>query len=101
MIKLTASTKDLDFMAKGANIPLWKIQKSMKAAQERRKEHRFARNGWSMNKGKTMLIQSRMSVAEYLMFKDRYFPDNADIHEKNKLQQEFMKHHPEYNARDK
>ena len=101
MIKLPASMKDLDLMARGKTLPFWKIQESMKAAHERRKEHRFAKNGWTMNKGRTMLIQSRMSVAEYLMYKDRYFPDNADIHEKNKLQEEFMKNHPECNARDK
>ena len=74
--------------------------KSYSSASERRREHWFApRKGWSLNKGKTMLSECVMSVSDYLFFKDRYFPDEADEHERIKLLEEFKKNHPEFKSR--
>lgn len=74
--------------------------RSAEVSKRRREIHRFSRNGWSMNRGKTMLSEVTMKVGDYLLLKDRYFPDGADPHEQVKLLEELKRRHPEYRSRD-
>ena len=73
--------------------------KSMVIAKKRRNEHKWAQNGWS--RGKHLLSQSVMTTGLYLLFKDRYFPDGADDHEKAKLAEQFARDYPQFASRMK
>lgn len=98
---------ELEELARAWGMPDWQIKKcvqsanrSFKAAYDRRAIHRFAKNGWSMNKGKTLYSEVLMSIGEFLLFKDRYFAENADDHEKIKLLEELKRREPRYKTHD-
>jgi len=73
--------------------------KSAVIAKQRRAQHKWAQNGWS--RGRHLLSQSIMTPGLYLLFKDRYFPDGADDHEKARLAEEFARDYPEFASRMK
>lgn len=59
----------------------------------RRGQHRFAKRGWAQGSHASLRSQSGMSVAEYLLLKDRYMPEEASREERIKLQEEMIRRH--------
>lgn len=94
-------------LAKAKGMNGWQIRNVINGANRnhkkyalRRHQHRWANKGWTMNKGKTMMSEVIMSVTDFLLLKDRYFPDNCDDQTRLKLLQELKKNHPEYRSRE-
>ena len=92
----------LEELARASGMHPLRMREIMKSIQERRKMHRFAKNGWSYNKNSpwmaTSIIPSRIWI--YLRKKKKYFVDGQDDHEREKAEKEFLKDYPEFSARD-
>ena len=91
---------ELEELARAQGMNDWMVKRIIRNSQKnahimhlRRKDHGWANRGWTQNKN--MRAQAGMSVAEFLLYQHRYFPDGADDHEKAKLQEEFMRRHPD------
>ena len=92
--------KELIALAKAKGMPEWQFKNiirnsndALRSIKQRRIDHRWAKQGWSMNKGKTLRSQTGMSVGAFLLLQDRYFPETADSHERIKLEEELMRRH--------
>ena len=66
----------------------------------RRSEHRDANRGWVHGSKGALRSQTGMSVAEYLLLKDRYMPEEADVHERIKLSEELRRKHAHLSTHD-
>ena len=64
----------------------------------RRQDHRDANRGWDGKKN--MRAEAGMSVAEYLLLQNRYFPDGAEEHERVKLLEELKRRFPHLRSWD-
>ena len=100
---ITHKRQTMTEMAKAQGLPDWFVKKVVVGAKKtesvgkyRRIQHRWAKRGWVTNKHGAFIEKSAaiMSVAEYLFLKDRYFPENADNHERTKLLEEYKRDYP-------
>ena len=93
--------KNIDELARGSGVSSNRLNRQLKNVNERRKEHRFSKNGWSYDKDKSWLAIARIPTWVYLHpdFKDTYFADDQDQHERTKNMELFLQKYPQFRAR--
>lgn len=73
---------------------------NLRRIKVRRDEHRYANRGWMKGSKAALRSQTGMSVAEYLLLKDRYMPEEASREERIKLQEELQRRHAHLSTHD-
>ena len=73
---------------------------NLRRIKVRRDDHRWANRGWVIGGKSALRSQTGMSVAEYLLLKDRYMPEDACKEERIKLQEELQKKYAHLSTHD-
>lgn len=88
-------------LARGVGVPEYRLKRQLEGAAIRRKSHFWSRKGWSYDKGKTMMAEAVIPLWLWLhpKFKDTFFSNDADKHEREKNMRKLLNMYPELKAR--